>query len=247
MVFVELTLADNPVMNLWHTASGWVEPYPLGVQGVPHPIKGTAFFPGGLGLLVDEDETRGVFPEDSIMVVGQDFNSVLAYERARSKGTEVGLSTAWRILSDVFSAGSIPLRQCFFTNVYMGLRTHGPETGRFPGARDRAFVGRCVEFFNRQLEAVKPRLIMTLGIEPLRVLARAGVFSIPVPKTLSECEGLYLDVPLIHGRATVVALTHPSFRHLNVGRRKYGDFIGSDAEKALIAAAREAAFPEMSL
>jgi hypothetical protein len=59
----------------------------------------------------------------------------------------------------------------------MGLRSAGPETGRFPGTRDKDFVGRCVRFFERQIELAQPKLIVTLGVEPLRAVVQ-GVFGI---------------------------------------------------------------------
>ena len=82
------------------------------------------------------------------MIVGQDFNSVAAYDRARLARTEVGISATWRNLQELLFASNVCPERCFFTNVYMGLRDAGAETGRFPGARNSNFVDRCLTFFS---------------------------------------------------------------------------------------------------
>ena len=69
--------ARTQAVQLWDEMSRAIPPYPTGVVPVPELIPGTAFFPAGLGLLVDEygKTARGI-PE--VMVVGQDpgnFNS----------------------------------------------------------------------------------------------------------------------------------------------------------------------------
>lgn len=233
---------ENPAEQLWSEIRAAVSPFPSGVLDVPAPIRGTAFFPGGLGLWFEENAAIFPFPDGQIMVVGQDFNSAVTYERAWKIGTEVESSATWRGLRTLLLASGVSLDRCFFTNVYMGLRDGGPETGKFPGARDKHFTQRCITFFRRQLEIVRPRLILTLGLEPLQVLAQ-NVFDLRVPKTLAACIEKY-SVPLPHGDATVVALTHPSFYHANVWRRKYAGLAGMDAEKAMIADGLKIAFGE---
>jgi hypothetical protein len=140
-----------------------IAPWPKGVAAVPEPIQGTAFFPGGYGLWQEGSTTMGAFPTDGVMIVGQDFNSLAAYERARIKGSEIGTSTTWRNLIPILAEAGVPAETCFFTNVYMGLRDGGKETGRFPGSRDHDFVARCSRFFDRQLAVSRPKLILVLG------------------------------------------------------------------------------------
>jgi uracil-DNA glycosylase len=169
----------------------------------------------------------------SIMVVGQDFNSLKKYEIARDAGTEFGLSVTWRNLRPLLRSANVPLRSCFFTNVYMGLRDGGPETGRFAGSRDREFVNRCARFFERQLEFCKPRLILTLGLEPLTFLCRF-IMNVPAPPRLLECNEIYRAVGLADGSTVVVVgLTHPCYPS-NTRHRRYKSFTGRDAELAMI-------------
>jgi hypothetical protein len=244
MVPVETLLLENAASGLWNSIRDCVSPYPAGVCDVPAPIPGTAFFPGGLGVWVEKGSKTPApaFPRGGIMVVGQDFNSVEAYKKALEKETEVGVSPTWRELEKVLHQAQVPLDRCFFTNVYMGLRAGGKETGRFPGARDREFVGRCIAFFKKQLADAEPRLIPTLGTEPLRVLA-GTVLPITAPRTVAGCVDIYPSVQLPHGEATVVALTHPSFYHVNVGRRRSRGETGKAAELAMIADGLNGAFP----
>lgn len=191
--------------------SATVGPYPPGVVEVRAPIPGTAFFPGGLGLWTGVSE----IPTGQIMIVGQDFNSKAAYDRAFAAGGEVTTSPTWRNLLRILQDAGISPDRCFFTNVYMGLRDGGNETGRFAGAKDKDFVRRCLTFFDRQLEVVQPKLILALGKEPLRMLK----FS------------------------PVVPLTHPCIR-ANVRYQRHRGLVGAAAEQAMIAEAMAIAFRE---
>ncbi len=235
------TNTDGPAELLWQKMSSTFpsSSFPEGVVKVPQAIQGTAFFPGGYGVWLEEN-LRPPFPVGQIMVVGQDFNSVAAYDRARKAKTEVKISRTWRALIGILDASGISRDRCFFTNIYMGLREEEKETGRFPGAKDKEFVHRCVEFFKLQLEVARPKLILTLGLEPLRVLA-ANLFHFAAPKTLTECVEIY-SASLEHGDATVVALTHPSFYDVNVRTRRFGKFAEKQAERAMIAEGLKRAF-----
>ena len=73
----------NQAEQLWRQMHSTVLPFPKGVVDVPEPIRGTAFFPGGLGMWLEESSRPENFPTGQIMVVGQDFNTVGVYERAR--------------------------------------------------------------------------------------------------------------------------------------------------------------------
>jgi uracil-DNA glycosylase len=228
---------ESVARELWIEMNSTIPPYPPGVVAVPEPIERTAFFPGGLGLWMEERSASSQLSMGQIMVVGQDFNTVAAYNCARLLGSEVDSSRTWQNLRRVLAQFNVPLECCFFTNVYMGLRAGGPETGRFPGVRDAAFVDRCIGFFTRQITFVRPKLVLTLGLEPLRALA-PRIFRIKAPSTLSACDQVYGPLRLPHGDVTVVALTHPSLYYANVGRRRYAGFAGIEAEKAMVDCAR---------
>lgn len=219
-----------------------VQPFPQGVVDVPKPIGGTAFFPGGFGLWSTEDDPRG-----QIAIVGQDFNSIRTYNQALADGTEIHSSTTWRELQKILLDNRVSPRRCFFTNVYMGLRDGGKETGPFPGLPGvcstqefRDFSRRSIDFFRYQLEFSRPKLILTLGLEPIRALAR-DVFQIAKPSSMTEITEIYREVRLSYGNTTVVALTHPSFYGRNVVNRRYGIEVGKKAENAMISDGLKAA------
>jgi hypothetical protein len=217
----------------------WTEmvgPYPPGVLPVPEPIGGTAFFPGGLGLWLEQIDDLQPFPKD-FMVVGQDFNTFATYERARTDGSEADGSSTWRNIRKIFPMLDVQLRDCFFTNVYMGLRAVGPETGRFPGANDRRYADRCVTFFRRQIEVARPKIILTLGLEPLRFLGH-GVFGFRPPGRMLRCDQIFAPLAVSHGEVALVALTHPALYFANVGRRRFGYCGGIEAERAMVRAAK---------
>ncbi|HEY2496003.1 MAG TPA: uracil-DNA glycosylase family protein [Candidatus Angelobacter sp.] len=224
--------------------SSAVAPFPRGVVDVQTPIQGTAFFPGGYGLWSPDDDPRG-----QIMVVGQDFNSVRVHKKALLDGTEVHSSATWRELGNILAASCISASRCFFTNFYMGLRDGGCEEGQFPGLPGirrsqefKDFTKRCLDFFHTQLHFFRPKLIFTLGLEPLKALA-TGVFGIPKPSSLTACTDIYRHIKLPHGSTTVVPLTHPSRYRLNINKRKYGPEVGAKAEMFMIADGLQAAFP----
>jgi hypothetical protein len=224
---------------LWNEMGSAVAPFPPGVAAIPEPIGGTAFFPGGLGLWMEELDRDCHFPIGSCMVVGQDFNTVSAYERARQRRSEVGVSKTWQVLRRLLMSFSIRPDRCFYTNAYMGLRKAGKETGRFCGARDNDFVNRCAIFFSRQLAVVRPRLILMLGMEPLRMLG-PRLFRIKAPPTLMACDSFYPRVCFGNGDAAMVVLTHPSFYYANVRHRRYLRLVGADAEAAMVSDAMSA-------
>ena len=217
--------------NLWQDVGQTVCDYPDGVVAVPEPVSGTAFFPGGLGLWMGDNSITDV--PKPIMIVGQDFNSVRTYQRIRAKGSEVGTSPTWRNLLTILGAANISPDSCFFTNVYMGLRSSGPETGLFPGSRDSTFVNQCMWSLAKQIEMVRPQVIVTLGLEPLRVLAKR-FFDFQPPKRISDCDQIYAALRLPHGPVSLVALTHPSLYYSNVRRRRYAGSTGVQAEVLML-------------
>ena len=99
-----------------------VIPYPPGVMPVPEQIQGTSFFPGGTGLWHGQTAELPAFPTGGVMVLGHDFHSVQGYEWSRVNQAENLRAPTWRNLRHLLSRVPVQLEQCFFTNIYMGLR-----------------------------------------------------------------------------------------------------------------------------
>jgi uracil-DNA glycosylase len=118
-------------------------------------------------------------------------------------------------------------------------------TGRFPGSRDSAFVDRCRAFFVLQLKLQRPRVIVALG-------AYVPAFLAPLSHELTAWTTGHSfgeldkqDLALVRSATfrsaehtcAIVALTHPSLRLANVGRRRWREATGHQAELLLIRAA----------
>lgn len=229
-----------------------VEPYPPGVIAVPSRIPGTAFFPGGAGLWgMQSGDPMPPMPVNGVMVLGHDFHSEDGFRTSLAQGTEVPATPSsgqripptWTNLHRLLSEAGIPMERCFFTNAYMGLRKGSGTTGRFPGSRDSGFVDRCRHFLLRQIAAQHPATILTLG-------AWVPAFIAPLSSALARWTNLAtmnaVDTagPVILGAefgssgatCTVIALTHPSLRGPNVGRRQHDGVTGHAAELAMLRA-----------
>ncbi len=235
----------HPAEELWNELSA-VEPYPEDVLAVPEPIVGTVFFPGGFGLW-NPAATKPLppMPRGGVMVLGQDFHSEQGYRESLRQGFESPTQPTWFWLTRLLTQGKVPPEQCFFTNVYMGLRERG-KTGPFPGAAFSAFVERCQAFLIRQLALQRPRLILTLGIPSARFLGTlsSSLSDWASASTQNEIDAAgpfrrrvrFGDLPDVE--ATVAALTHPSLRPTNVRHRWFGRWVGDEAELTML---REAA------
>lgn len=241
-------MTDHPVRGLWQRHMP-PKGYPAGVIAVREVIPFRAFFPGGYGLLAaTPGEPLPDFPIGGVMVLGHDFHSEEGYEASVARGCESESQPTWRVLLKVLDRAGISPQRCFFTNYYMGLRVGKGTTGVFPGAKDPEFKEHCTSFLLEQIRIQRPRLILTLGvytppeIAPLsRDLAewgeRRGFKHLdqvgPVRRNVR-----FDDAPDVV--ATVVALTHPSFRHASIRHRRYRDLTGDDAEMAMLRDARAA-------
>lgn len=216
--------------------------YPAGVVAVPEPIPGVAFFPGGHGLwLADGSKPLPPLPRGGVMVLGHDFHSVAGYNASFELGRESDKQPTWGYMLHLFRRVPIVLEECFFTNVYMGLRVEG-KTGPFPGAENSSFVAHCIEFLQLQLSEQRPSLVITLGLNVPPLLSRlsddlSGWAKRGSIKQL-DASGALRNSVRISGIAnfstTVAALVHPSLRNGNVRFRRYRGLVGDAAEVALL-------------
>ena len=232
----------HPAEQLWrrhHPVTG----YPAGVVPVPAAIPGIAFFPGGYGLWrPDVSQPLPAFPIGGTMVLGHDFHSEDGYQKSVDRTREAESQPTWRVLLELFHRVGIAPQECFFTNVYLGLRAGATTTGRFPGATDPIYVAHCTRFLAEQIAVQRPSLIVTLGINVPPLLGGLA----PQLTAWTRHRGLrHLDdvgpvqIGVRFGDesasvTTVVALTHPSFRHASVRHRLYRGKVGDAAEIAML-------------
>jgi hypothetical protein len=235
-------------IELLFNAVNMTAPFPEGVVGMPGRIRGTAFFPGGFGVW-DIDGGASPIGRPSIMILGHDFHSETGYRKSFDRGGEVTIKDGrlvmgptWHGLVQLLKSAHVDPAQCFFTNAYMGLREGDGTTGRFPGSTDPAFVDRCRTFLALQIQTMRPSAILTLGAWVPSFIAPLS----PELKSWSKARAL-VDVdkigPIIPNAhfpdatnlvCAVGALTHPSLRGPNVGRRCYDGVRGHTAELHLI-------------
>ena len=222
-----------------------ISPYPEGVVPVPKRMAGTAFFPGGSGLWGTEpNKPLPAMPIGQVMILGHDFGCEADfYPPMGTQGEDLKGST-WRNLLWLLEQVDLAPGICFFTNLYMGVRTGNTKvTGRFPGSRCPRFVQLCQTFLTHQIATQRPRLILTLGVHVPSILA-------PLSPDLSgwkrckrfqdldgEDRALIPQVNFgqtINVRATVAALTHPCMWHRCVMMRHYGKLVGRQGELTLL-------------
>ncbi len=219
--------------------------YPPQMEPTVELIPGRAFFPGGDGLWKSQDPALPHWPEGGVMILGQDFDCVASYKRAVERGYEQTNTGTWYHLIRMLQSADMPPDNCFFTNFFMGVRRTEKATGLCPGVRDSGFVKECGEFFGEQLRVQRPRLIIVLGTNVPRFLARTNPAS--EVSRWARCDTFpKIDAagPLIAQArfgspdsavvATVAVVVHPSLRPANLWRRQYTGLRGEKAEQQLL-------------
>ena len=221
--------------------------YPSGLEGVKKMLRSTAFFPGGSGLWLGHSSSSKTAsnkprtPKKKIMVLGNDFGSRDGYKGVRNKPYEnLNSSSTWRNLLELLHRAGIKPKNRFFTNAYMGLRIVGKDTGPSPGKKDPKFVKRCQLFLAKQIAAQKPRLILVLGVEAIKLITKLSPDLIKKWKPWPGFKKLDAnEVSWIEGMrfkdsgeqpVTVVALVHPSAQWTKTLKNRH--YRGAKGEKA---------------
>ena len=138
-----------------------------------------------------------------------------------------------RTLYRLLEAAGLDSHECFFTNAFVGLKAGDDPTGRFPGADDADFRSWCRHFLEDQIELKRPRVVATLGSDARRfVAALAPELTGRAPQRTPLPQ---IVLVLLGSQPTAfAALLHPSGYHVSLGRRRYRDFTGLQAEAELL-------------
>jgi uracil-DNA glycosylase len=210
-----------------------VKPYPDSVSPIREMVKGTAFFPGGRGIWLEEE--TDVFP--SILVLGQDFSTLDEYlKMLHGKSSDLNCPT-WKNIIRLFEQAEIDLIDCFFSNVFVGLRETKSMVGKYPGFKDKEFVQKNLDFLEIQIKEIKPKLIITLGIFAPMMLGNlsSDLADWKNAKRFKDIsEPIKFNVNFRDHQCSCVALIHPSMRKTNVRQRKYKQYVGNDAEVEML-------------
>jgi hypothetical protein len=110
------------------------------------------------------------FPFGGVMFVGH--NTAAEGKRAshRQDGRSPGepgnpLMQMWQKLYATFRRAAFnPQNEMFFTNFFVGLNAGDDQEGDFHGKNDSSFVAWCRSFLDEQIQIMKPRVIVTLGV-----------------------------------------------------------------------------------
>jgi len=212
--------------------------YPPGVIPVPEYLRGTAFFAAAAGLLVTDPEgPLPPFPFGGVMFVGHNLDSESAFRRrlvsGRAHGGPDRPMLTWRNLYRLLDVAGLAASDCFFTNAYVGLKAGDDPTGRFPGADDPEFRLWCRGFLEEQVSVMKPRTVATLGTGARRFLSTMAPELDVWTAARNPTPGV-VRAHLGDHEFAAVALLHPSGYHGSLGRRRYGDRTGLEAEAALL-------------
>jgi len=203
--------------------------YPVGIVEPIYPkVCGRSFFPGGCGLF---DGAEQSIPERPLMLVGQDFGT-LKYWQGLGTDREPGDGT-WSSLKELLASAGIDPRRCFFTNALLGARAVPPIEGPSPGLISREYVDACSAFVCEQVRTIHPSAVVTLGIVPTVLVARAiGLapqIGCPMPNSVPEWKEVDAIVePFVHevrvdGSPPCAFATsvHPVRYWLNAKRRSW--------------------------
>ena len=148
--------------------------HPAQVVQISGLILGTAFFPGGYGLYLEERDRNAVkFPFGGVMILGHNFDSETGFTQSLKRGKENLNKGTWGSLRRLLKGAGVPDDECFFTNAFMGL-CEGDDNKKYKGRGNPDFRAGCLKFLKAQIRIQRPRLILTLGLKVPPLLAAAS-------------------------------------------------------------------------
>lgn len=171
------------------------------------------FFPIGSGIFTSNSKIVIAKIENcEIMVLGNDFGTIDYVKTKCSDGKEqLGNPT----IKNLFQL-DLNLEKTFFTNLFLGLRIDGKNTdNKMVTVEYRNF---CFAFFKKQLELIKPKIVICLGAEVMKSLSN---FSTDFSKySNAAISKLYADSSknefvVFSGGIKFVFIPHPSYAHIN--------------------------------
>jgi len=245
-------MSDRPghaVKRFWERLDRF-DGYPAGVAvRVPSRVKGTAFFAASSGLWGQEPGgPPPAFPYGGVMVVGNNLDNEERYAERLAEGRQYGSAETgtptWRELLGLSKRVGVAPDQCFFTNIWVGLKAGGgSNTGAMAVEPGSPFDRWCQRFLCEQVSEVRPRAIVALGQHVPVFLARvtddlsAWTTWTSYPDLDRRDAAVHAGVRLCGHTTSVVALLHPSYRRRWVAGRRYGGLTGDAAEVAMLLAA----------
>jgi uracil-DNA glycosylase len=187
-------------------------------------LPGAAFFPEGYGL--QNPTADAMWPD--IMAVGHNFGCEDYRNEINAAGREDDKAT-WRNLSRLLADADVPVESCFMTNWFVGLQPGSKQVGEFLSHPDSRYERECSELLLEQIRALKPHVILLLGLPvvgrahrimpTLRPWANAPDWSVVDSSSLGSVTR-EVEIPGTDVKATIVPLLHPSFSPSNQRHRR---------------------------
>lgn len=151
--------------------------YPAGVVPIAEFIGGTAAFPAGCGLYrPGYDDPLPPFPMGGVLVVAHNVDAedtFVARLRAREPhGGIVRRMPYWSGMYPLLRAAEIDASECFFTNVFVGLRRGSKPEGPLDLGRTADFRDWCTAFLADQIRLIQPRAVAVMGRPAWRFMGR---------------------------------------------------------------------------
>lgn len=154
--------------------------------------------------------------DSSIMIIGQDWgpyqemkalHDKLNYDKSNWKDLiESEKSNTKKLLAyyiEQSSQGTYTLDDLFVTNAILCARKGNSYRGDDIDLKKSTL--NCSKYLLRQLEIVKPKVIVTLGYYPL--LSLASIFGFPISKTLKETIQCYPEIKVCD--FVIIPVYHP--------------------------------------
>lgn len=148
------------VNQLFELSKTSIDKYDDLIEFVPMAQK-QGFFPICTGIIDGSTDLSKL----NIMIVGQDFGSETDYKNKNIalNGENPQKQSTWKNLKPMLDNLGINPNECFYTNLLLGLRKSKSNVGISPALDNEDYVKQCIEFFQKQIDAVNPKLIIFLG------------------------------------------------------------------------------------
>jgi uracil-DNA glycosylase family 4 len=185
------------------------------------------------------------------MILGHDFGKVSDFQNSIKRGEENQDALTWKNLKKMLDEYNIKIDDCFFTNVIMGARPQGSALGKNLDIKNKnhlAFIRDCLCFLTKQIEILKPKLIIVLGkntwqylgtdfSEKLNSIELIKDFRTLDKKELSIIKDVKFSM-IPNYQTNFCFIVHPTYRHISkTVRRHFKNFENYQAEKEIIKSA----------
>jgi uracil-DNA glycosylase family 4 len=209
------------VNQLFELSTKSINNYDDMIEFVPM-VQKQGFFPICTGTIDGSTDLSKL----NIMIVGQDFGTKIDYDKKKiaEMGENIEKQSTWKNLKPMLNNLGINPNECFYTNLLLGLRTTDSNVGISPALENEKYVSQCVEFFQKQIDAIQPKLIIFLGKVTYAICAEQKTKKSEIDKLeyikniieLNKTKPTYYKINCLY-------MIHPSFRPQQLGKKFWSE------------------------